>query len=490
MGRNLYLAASLILTSCATARPVAGTATLILKPLITAGRIGQTTINPYTQASVHHLELKIFTGTGPEQDTGIAKTLLNAQLENPVVFANLKANTTYRIRAYAYDAASQLISTTDAGSYTDITITTDDRPTVDTLKVKLIDIPFNGQASSTIGIVPGGYAPIGSESLAIPRIVTTIAGSGSAGWADGFGSNAMFNRPYGIAADSQGYLYVADESGARIRRVSPTGVVTTLAGSGALGYLDGTGTSAKFNHPDGVAVDAAGNVYVADEVCNAVRKISPSGVVSTLAGNGTAGDVDGTGLDARLRSLRGVAVDNAGNVYITDSGNHKIKKITSQGVVTTLAGSGSTGAADGQGTLAQFNTPRALVLDSNNNIYVIDTLNQAIRKVTQAGLVSTIAGNGVSGYADGQGTSAMFKEPQGIAIDPQGNLYVADSNNFLVRKVDTNGMVTTFAGTRNIGATDGPATAATFSDLRMLTVDAFGNLYVADLNNHKIRKIY
>ena len=218
-------------------------------------------------------------------------------------------------------------------------------------------------------------------------------------------------------------MYVADQENHRIRKITTSGVVSTLAGS-TYGYADGTGTSAKFNYPFGVAVDGAGNVYVADQGNHRIRKITTSGVVSTLAGS-TYGYTDGTGTSAQFKYPIGVAVDGAGNVYVADQSNHRIRKITTSGVVSTLAGS-TQGYTDGTGTSAQFSYPRGVAVDGAGNVYVADRYNHRIRKITASGVVSTLAGSS-QGYTDGTGTSAKFDYPSGVAVDGAGNVYVADS---------------------------------------------------------------
>ena len=210
--------------------------------------------------------------------------------------------------------------------------------------------------------------------------VTTLAGSGSEGSVDGTGIAASFKYPKGVAVDSIGNVYAADQGNHKIRKITSIGVVSTLAGSGAGGSVDGTGIAASFYYPKGVAVDSIGNVYVADGG-NKIRKITPSGVVSTLAGSGSEGSVDGTGIAARFSYPQGVAVDSIGNVYVACNGNHKIRKITPSGVVTTLAGSGSLGSVDGTGIAASFIYPMCVAVDSIGNVYVADGGNK-IRKIT------------------------------------------------------------------------------------------------------------
>jgi sugar lactone lactonase YvrE len=259
-------------------------------------------------------------------------------------------------------------------------------------------------------------------------VVGTLAGSAKQGYADGTGTEVQFNWPFGVAVDSKDNVYVADTGNHRIRKISPAGVVSTLAGSGEEGYADGAGTEAQFYYPADVAVDRKGNIYVATGN-HRIRKITPAGVVTTLAGTGDEGYADGAGTEAQFGSLNGVTVDGRGNVYVADLDNHRIRKITPAGVVTTLAGNGDEGYADGTGTEAQFNQPFGVAVDGKGNVYVADTGNHRIRKISPAGVVSTLAGSGDRGYTDGAGTEAQFYSPIGVAVDRKGNVYVTDVGN-------------------------------------------------------------
>jgi streptogramin lyase len=325
--------------------------------------------------------------------------------------------------------------------------------------------------------------------------VTTLAGMpGSAGTADGTGTVARFNWPEGVAVDGTGDVYVADTGNNTIRKVTPSGVVTTLAGTaGLLGSADGTGAAAQFTHPEGVAVDGSGNVFVADAYNSTIRKITPTGVVTTLAGTaGLSGSADGTGAAARFFLPQGVAVDGSGNVYVADSNSQAIRKITPAGVVRTLAGmAGVIGSADATGAAALFNGPQGVAVDGAGNVYVADTGNSTIRKITPAGVVTTLAGTaGPSGSADGTGAAAQFALPRGVAVDGTGNVLVADSNNHAIRKITPAGVVTTLAGMAGvIGSADGTGAAARFSFPQGIAVDGAGNVYVADVAGHTIRKI-
>jgi serine/threonine-protein kinase len=367
-------------------------------------------------------------------------------------------------------------------------------------RTKILAVPYALKASESadvtdlksllisIGVI-GNYAT--------ECIVTTLAGSGAPGSVDGTGTEASFASPQGLAVDWSGNVYVADSENYKIRKITPAGVVTTLAGSGSYGSVDGTGNAASFSAPAGVAVDSSGNVYVADTGNNKIRKITSSGVVSTLAGgaggswwHNWSGSADGTGNTAGFFYPKGIAVDSSGNVYVADSVNYKIRKITPAGVVTTLAGSGVTGSADGTGTAASFSEPGGVAVDSSGNVYVADTGNNKIRKITSSGVVTTLAGSGLAGSLDATGTAARFSFstgwPMGVSVDGGGNIYVGGSK---VRKITSTGVVTTLAGSGVGGSLDGTAKAANFSLLLGVAVDSSGNFYVADTYNNKIRKI-
>jgi sugar lactone lactonase YvrE len=317
--------------------------------------------------------------------------------------------------------------------------------------------------------------------------VTTFAGS-TRGSNDGAGTAAQFDCPYGITVDGTGNLYVADTANHRIRKIDASGNVTTFAGS-TRGSNDGAGTAAQFDCPYGITVDGTGNLYVADTSNHRIRKIDASGNVTTLAGSG-AGWLDDTGTLAEFSEPKGIAVDGDGNLYVADTSNRRIRKITSAGIVTTLAGDGTANWLDGTGATARFNNPGGITIDGTGNLYVADTINRRIRKVTTpAGVVTTLAGDGTEAFADGTGAAARFNNPAGIAADGDGNLYVADTNNRRIRKIDASGNVTTIAGDGTTGWLDGPGAGARFGSLSGIAVDGAGNLYVADTGNNRIRKL-
>jgi len=316
-----------------------------------------------------------------------------------------------------------------------------------------------------------------------------IAGSDTAGFLNGVGTAARFNHPFGIAVDAAGNVYVADQGNSLIRKIDPALNVTTFAGkAGITGSANGMDTLAAFNKPFGVAVDASGNVYVADAGNNSIRAISPAGLVSTFAGTGIPGFTNGADT-ATFNSPLGVAVDGGGNVYVADYENDLIRKITPAGVVSMLAGTGATGADNGTATTATFDLPEGVAVDAGGNVYVADNGNNLIRKITPDGTVSTLAGSGSVGSANGTGTAASFNSPFGIAVDATGNVYVADAGNNLIRKITPAGVVSTFAGSGKKGTGNATGAAASFNTPSGVAVDASGNVYVADENNNLIRKI-
>lgn len=344
------------------------------------------------------------------------------------------------------------------------------------------------------GEAPGAPSNVVAEAVAVASTVTTLAGSGTAAFADGTGSAASFTHPSGIAVDAAGNVYVADKYNHRIRKVTSAGVVTTLAGSGEGTFADGTGAAASFTFPADVAVDGAGNVWVADKHGHRVRKVTAEGVVTTLAGSGTAAVADGTGTAASFTSPVGIALDAAANLYVADVGvdvvpNNRIRKVTPAGVVTTLAGSDAAAFADGTGAAASFDYPVGVAVDGAGNVYVADSNNHRIRKVTPAGVVTTLAGSGKGGFADGTGGAAGFNFPMGVAVDAAGNVFVADYGSNRIRRVTAAGVVTTLAGSDASGSADGEGSAATFDYPFGVAVDAAGNVFVSDYESHLIRKL-
>jgi uncharacterized repeat protein (TIGR02543 family) len=343
----------------------------------------------------------------------------------------------------------------------------------------------------TCGFLLACVTGLRSQSLSI----NTLAGQTAQGSADGFGSNGRFRHPNSLAADSTGVIYVADTENSTIRKITTNRVVSTFAGfAGSIGSLNGTGTNAQFYGPQGITLDAAGFLYVADTANATIRKITTNGVVTTLAGSaGNINSFDGAGTNAQFFQPQGIAVDSTGNVYVADSWNHTIRKITPAGVVSTLAGlAGNLGSVNGTNSKARFNRPAGVAVDSSNNVFVTDFLNHTIRKITPTGTVSTIAGlPGVWGSADGTNNAARFFQPQGILADNVGNLFVVDSGNQTIRKISasgTNWIVSTVAGSLgNAGYVDGTGSAAQFYFPAGLARDGAGYFYFADSGNNTIR---
>ncbi|HZQ38905.1 MAG TPA: protein kinase [Dehalococcoidia bacterium] len=300
--------------------------------------------------------------------------------------------------------------------------------------------------------------------------VLVLAG-GLAGYRLSHSVRPALAAPQGIAVDRQGNRYLADTGHERILRVEPGGKVTRLAGAGVIGDADGMGTGARFNTPEAIAVDAAGNLYVADTDNNRIRKIAPDGTVLTLGDAAAAGP-------AALHHPEHVAVDAAGNVYVTDRDDNRIRRIAPDGAVTVFAGSGDAGYADGVGAAAQFNKPEGLAVDGAGNLYVADLRNNRIRKIAPDGTVSTFAGSGAEGRLDRKGTESQFSSPQSLTSDAVGNLYVADNLGYVVRKIAPDGTVSTLIDAAHLHV-----------GLQALAVDADGNLLGVDTADNHIAKI-
>ncbi len=329
------------------------------------------------------------------------------------------------------------------------------------------DISYAGPLSLLLSL-PGYLAPVNTGGATYTNNeIVPFAGSGTYGSVNGLGALASFSSPEGLVVNNFGIVYVADRSNNQIRKITPDGLVTTFAGSTTYGSANGTGTMASFHTPRGLAIDVAGNLYVADYSNHLIRKITPSGVVTTVAGSGTSGSSNGTGTSASFNLPGSVAVDASGNLYVADEGNHMVRKITSAGVVTTLAGSGVAGNVNGTGTAARLNSPHGIGVDNSGNVYVGMAGAGVIKKITPLGVVTTYA----SGFVGD------------LCIDGSGNIYVADYSDRKIKKIAVDGTVTVIAGSGAEGSANGPALSATFKSPGGVAVDAFGNLYISDRNN-------
>ena len=333
------------------------------------------------------------------------------------------------------------------------------------------------------------------------QTISTIAGTGTQGYTgDGsLATLAEINQPQGVTADASGNIYIADWGNSTIRKVSTSGIITTIAGTGVAGYNgDGiTATSAQLNKPVDVAVDNLGNIYIADEINERIRKIDLSGIITTVAGNGTIGYTGdgGAATSASFHSPYRILFDPTGNMYIADAINSAIRKINTSGIISTFAGTGNAGYnADGiQATSAQLNEPTGLGFDGAGNLYIMDEFNNRIRKVNTQGIITTVAGNGVAGYSGdgGAATSAEIQDPLALTVDNAGNIYFPERTPNVIRKISASGIISTIAGTGASGYSGdgGIPLSATFNAPGGICLDNHGNLYIADVENNAIRKI-
>lgn len=332
------------------------------------------------------------------------------------------------------------------------------------------------------------------------QIIHTIAGNGFAGYTgDGIPATASsLHTPYGICVDAAGNIYIPDGGNRRVRKISPAGTISTIAGTGVLGYSGdgGPATAAQLFEPTCVFVDAANNVFIADEYNNCVRKINPAGIITTLAGTGTSGYTGdgGPATAARLYYPYSITADALGNVYIADRGNHCIRKINTAGIISTFAGTGTSGYSGdgGPATAARFFQPVSLCLSTSGDMYITDWGNRRVRKINPAGVISTIAGDGTFSFADGvPAVSTGLSNPYGVSIDCNGNIYVGEYTGYRIRRINAAGIIHTIAGNGTFGYTGdgGPATAAQLYYPIALSLDAAGDMLVSDQGNNCIRKI-
>ncbi len=352
-------------------------------------------------------------------------------------------------------------------------------------------VPQNA-SSGLIVVNVKGLTASSLKGLQIKKlIVSALAGTGGMGSTDGIGAVASFNGIWGIVSDGNGNYYTADMNNNKIRKITSDGIVTTFAGTGVAGNTDGGLNTATFNLPFGIAIDNAGNMYVSQIGTNNIREITAAGVVSTIAGDtsGTPGSTDGTGNAARFHNPLGLVTDANGNIFVVDQQNNEIRKINSSGVVTTLAGSGVAGATDANGSGASFNLPFGIAIDANSNLYISEFGNNKIRKVTQAGDVSTFAGTGSVGSTDGPVASATFNFPVGMAFDANGNMYVTDSQNGNIRVITPDGIVSTVAGEGISRSQEGIGITANFSLPTGIVMVSGGLMYVINYGSDQVIKV-
>jgi trimeric autotransporter adhesin len=332
-------------------------------------------------------------------------------------------------------------------------------------------------------------------------IITTVAGNGTGGYSGdgGVATSAQLNSPYDVFVDGVGNIYIADGINNRIRKVDTAGIINTVAGNGANGYSGdgGAATSAALGSPSGVFVDGVGNIYIADGINNRIRKVDTAGIITTVAGNGGfgySGD-GGAATNAQLNTAARVSVDNSGVIYIADRNNRRLRKVDGAGTISTIVGNGTAGYSGdgGAATSAQLSTPYGVAVDAAGNVYLADRSNHIVRKVDSSGAISTVAGSGGFGYSGdgGAATNAEMRYPHGVAVDGAGNIYIADVTNHSIRKVDSAGNISTVAGTGTDGYSGdgGAATSAELASPTGVSVDGSGNLYIADSNNHRVRKV-
>jgi sugar lactone lactonase YvrE len=333
------------------------------------------------------------------------------------------------------------------------------------------------------------------------QIITTVAGNGTGGFSGNGGqaTAAELNQPYGVLCDASGNFYIGDFSNNVVRMVNTAGIISDFAGNHIAGFSGdgGQATAAQVSLPAGISRDGAGNIYIADASNERIRKVNTSGIISTIAGNGTMGysGDGGPATAAELKEPFGTAIDAAGNVYIADYQNSRIRIVNTSGIIETFAGNGVSGYSGdgGQATAAAINQSTGVALDGAGNLFIADYLNNRVRMVNTSGIITTFAGNGTAGYSGdgGQATAAEINQATGVIVDVSGNLYLQEWSGFRIRKVSASGVITTLAGDGNGGYSGdgGPATAAEINRSCGLSFDGSGNLYIADELNYRIRKI-
>ncbi len=341
------------------------------------------------------------------------------------------------------------------------------------------------------GTIPASTAAQRMLQGSSEKIVSIVAGSGHRGLQNGPASLARFAWPTGIAINRNGDQFIADYDNHVIRKIDRFGWVTTFAGQGVPGFADGEAREALFHGPDTLAIDENDNLYVADADNFRIRKITPDGVVSTVAGSGRRGNKEGAAEEAEFVYPTGVAVAPDGSLYVADRGAHRIKRVTPSGIVMIVAGTGEPGYHNGLAYFAKFNQPMTVAADNGGNVYIADAGSHTIRRIGSDGMVITVAGSGEPGHQDGLREEAQFFWPTGLVVDVEGNLIVSDSKNHRIRKILLpQGRVSTLAGNGRPGFIDGMGLSAGFDFPTGIGIDMAGNIYIADSANHRIRAIH
>jgi uncharacterized protein (TIGR03437 family) len=370
------------------------------------------------------------------------------------------------------------------------TIAGNGKQTVDGVPASSAQVAALGLAVNPMGVVFFSDLNCRVRRISLNGIISTVAGNGISGFSgDGLVATRSQVIPYAVAADQLGNLFIADLANNRIRKISRDGVITTIAGNGTLGDSGdgGPGTSAQLNRPAGVASDTQGNVFIADTNNSRIRRLSPNGTITTIAGTGTVGFSGDGGLAVRatLAGPSGVAVDRAGNIFFSDTGNNRLRRISPSGIITTIAGNGTheDSGDGGAASAAGLNQPCGIALDDRGNIWIAQPFSQKVRKIAASGIINTFAGSGDFGYSGdgGPAVSARLYSPYGVAVDPQGTVFIADTYNFRIRSVSQTGEISTIAGTgtRGYSGDDGPATAGDMDWTLGVAVGQQGNLHVA-----------
>ena len=426
----------------------------------------------------------LFSGTNLDDATNASLTLTNVQGSNAGSYAVVVTN--------SEGSVTGVVATLAVGSI--ITVTT--QPSNQTV--------FVG-TNLVLGVAVSGTGPFNYQwqfnGMNLPGNITTLAGSGEDGFSgDGSGAtNAELSDPFGVAVDGSGNLFIADSGNQRIRKVAANGIITTVAGNGTVGYSGdgGAATNAALNYPQGLAVDGLGNLFVADTSNACIRKVAPNGIITTVAGNGTFGYSGDGGLaaNAALNNPESVAVDGLGSLFIADTDNSRIRKVNPSGIIATVAGDGTFGFSgdDSTATIAALDHPFGAAVDDSGNLFIADTYNQRIREVAPNGIITTVAGDGIPGYF-GNGWPAVAAEmhfPESMVVDASDNLVFADSDNERIRKIYDLVFITTVAGdgTAGYSGDGGAATLAELNNPEGVAMDDLGNLFIADAANNRVRQV-